>query len=172
MIIGVIGGADVSSEIREQAFDVGRRIAESGAILVCGGLGGVMEAACRGARSVNGLTIGVLPGNDTAAANPYVTAPVATAMGIARNAIIVRTAEVLIAVDGSYGTLSEIAIALNLGKTVIQLQSWQLERAGDVDPALYLTAETPADAVEKAVAVAKRVRPTLARPNSSFSGSR
>lgn len=172
MIIGVIGGANVSSQIREQAFEVGRRIAEAGATLVCGGLGGVMEAACRGARSAGGMTIGVLPGSDTAAANPHVTAPVATAMGIARNAIIVHTADVLIAVDGSYGTLSEIAIALNLGKTVVQLQSWQLEQAGDVDPRLYLTAESPADAVAKAVAVAKRARPTLARPNSSVSGSR
>lgn len=158
MIIGVIGGADVSSEVREQAFEVGRRIAEAGAILVCGGLGGVMEAACRGARSAGGLTIGILPGNDTAAANPYVTAPVATAMGIARNAIIVHTADVLIAVDGSYGTLSEIAMALNLGKTVVQLQSWRLQEAGEVDATLCLTAESPADAVEKAVGVAKRLR--------------
>lgn len=172
MIIGVIGGADVSSQIREQAFEVGRRIAEAGAILVCGGLGGVMEAACRGARSAGGMTIGVLPGNDTATANPYVTAPVATAMGIARNAIIVRTADVLIAVDGSYGTLSEIAMALNLGKTVIQLQSWQIEQAGDVDPTVYLTAESPADAVEKAVVVAKRLRRGFAGPNSSAAGSR
>jgi hypothetical protein len=79
-------------------------------------------------------------------------------MGIARNAIVVRTADVLIAVDGSYGTLSEIAMALNLGKTVIQLGSWQLPEAGDVDPNLYISAEDPADAVEKAVALAKGLR--------------
>ena len=164
MIIGVIGGADVSSEVREQAFEVGRRIAEAGATLVCGGLGGVMEAACRGARSAGGLTIGILPEGDTATANPYVSAPVATAMGIARNAIIVHTADVLIAVDGSYGTLSEIAMALNLGKTVVQLQSWRLQEAGEVDATLCLAAESPADAVEKAVSVAKRLRAGPGKP--------
>jgi uncharacterized protein (TIGR00725 family) len=123
MIVGVIGGASAGSRVREEAFELGRRLAESGAILVCGGLGGVMEAACQGARASNGTTVGILPGSDTSAANPYVSIPVATGMGIARNAIIVRTADVLIAVDGSYGTLSEIAMALNLGKTVVQLGS-------------------------------------------------
>jgi len=156
MIIGVIGGASVSREIREQAFEVGKRIAEKGAILVCGGLGGVMEAACQGARSAGGVTVGIVPGTDTGTANPHVAVPVATGMGIARNAIIVRTADVLIAVDGSYGTLSEIAMALNLGKTVVQLGSWRLPEAGEVDPKLYVTAESPADAVEKAAAMAQR----------------
>ncbi len=156
MIIGVIGGASIDSCTAEQAFEIGKRIAENGAILVCGGLGGVMEAACRGARSAGGVTVGVLPGIETTAANPYVAIPVATGMGIARNAIIVRTADVLIAVDGSYGTLSEIAMALNLGKTVVQLGSWRLPEAGEVDPELYLTAEDPASAVEKALAVARR----------------
>ena len=158
MIIGVIGGASVGSRVREQAFEVGKRIAESGAILVCGGLGGVMEAACKGARSAGGMTVGILPQRETTAANPYVAIPVATGMGIARNAIIVRTADVLIAVDGSYGTLSEIAMALNLGKTVVQLGSWRLPEAGEVDTELYLRAEDAADAVRKAVAVAQRRR--------------
>lgn len=155
MIIGVIGGASVDARAREQAFEVGKRIARSGAILVCGGLGGVMEAACQGARTEGGLTIGILPGSETRTANPYVTVPVATGMGIARNAIIVRTADVVIAVDGSYGTLSEIAMALNLGKTVVQLGSWRLPEAGEVDPNLYLPAEDPADAVQRAVSVAQ-----------------
>jgi len=156
MIIGIIGGASVSSRVREQAFQVGQRIAESGATLVCGGLGGVMEAACRGARTAGGVTVGILPESDTTGANPYVAIPVATGMGIARNAIIVRTADVLIAVDGSYGTLSEIAMALNLGKTVVQLGSWRLPEAGEVDPELYLTAEDPADAVRKAIEVIEK----------------
>jgi len=158
MIIGVIGGARVDSRVREQAFEVGKRLAERGAILVCGGLGGVMEAACKGARGAGGITVGILPGKETAAANSYVAIPVATGLGIARNAIIVRTADVLIAVDGSYGTLSEIAMALNLQKTVVQLGSWRLPEAGDVDPELYLCADNPADAVEKAVDVAHRRR--------------
>ena len=155
MIIGVIGGASVDARAREQAFEVGKRIAQSGATLVCGGLGGVMEAACQGARTEGGLTIGILPGSETTAANPYVAVPVATGMGIARNAVIVRTADVVIAVDGSYGTLSEIAMALNLGKTVVQLGSWSLPEAGEVDPSLYLSAKDPADAVQKAVSVAQ-----------------
>ncbi len=155
MIIGVIGGANVGREIREQAVEVGWRIAEKGAILVCGGLGGVMEAACEGARSAGGVTVGILPEDDTRRANRHVTVPVATGMGIARNAIIVRTADVLIAVDGSYGTLSEIAMALNLGKTVVQVGSWRLPEAGEVDPGFYIAADSPADAVERAVAVAK-----------------
>jgi len=158
MIIGVIGGSDVNLRIRQQAFEIGKRIAEKGAILVCGGLGGVMEAACRGARDAGGLTVGILPGSETMEANPHVTIPVATGIGIARNAIIVRTANVLIAVDGSYGTLSEIAVALNLRKTVVQLGSWRLSEAGEVDPGLYLTAESPEDAVEKAIAAARRPR--------------
>lgn len=156
MIIGVIGGASVDSHVQEQAFEVGRRIAESGATLVCGGLGGVMEAACKGARAAGGLTVGILPGNETMAANPYVSIAIATGMGIARNAIVVRTADVLIAVDGSYGTLSEIAIALNLGKTVVQLGSWRLPEAGEVDPELYISARDASDAVQKAIGVVKR----------------
>ena len=152
MIIGVIGGASADSQVRQQAYEVGRGIAQRGAILVCGGLGGVMEAACEGARAEGGLTVGILPTSETGAANPYVTVPVATGMGIARNAIIARTADVLIAVDGSYGTLSEIAMALNLGKTVVQLGSWRLPEAGEVDPALYVSAEDPAEAVQKAMA--------------------
>ncbi len=155
MIIGVIGGARVDLHVKEGAFEVGRQVARRGAILVCGGLGGVMEAACRGAKAEGGLTVGILPTTETAAANRYVTVPVATGMGIARNAIIVRTADVLIAVDGSYGTLSEIAMALNLGKTVVQLGSWRLPQAGEVDPELYVTAESPEDAVEKAVSAVR-----------------
>ncbi len=155
MIIGVIGAAEADSELRRKAFEVGERIAKTGAILVCGGLGGVMEAACQGARAAGGITVGILPGRETSDANPHVTIPVATAMGIARNAIIVRTADVLIAVGGSYGTLSEIAMALNLGKKVVQLGSWNLSEAGEVDPTLYVSARTPAEAVEKAVAIAR-----------------
>jgi len=106
------------------ALEVGRLIAKSGAILVCGGRGGVMEAACQGAVEEKGLTIGILPSENIREANRFVKIPIATGMGISRNLIIVNTAQVLIAIAGQYGTLSEIAFALQSGKSVIGLKSW------------------------------------------------
>lgn len=150
-IVGVIGASRIAPELGQIAHDVGRLIAERDAILVCGGLGGVMEAACQGALQNNGVTVGVLPTEDTYEANPYVQVPIATGLGIGRNMVIVRTADVLIAIGGSYGTLSEIALALNLGKRVVHLQSWDLTEAGAVDPDLYVEAETPEEAVERAL---------------------
>jgi uncharacterized protein (TIGR00725 family) len=150
-IVGVIGGARIDEDTRALAYDVGRLIAERDAILVCGGLGGVMEAACQGAYEHDGITIGILPTDDTYEANPYVQVPVATGFGIGRNVVIARTADVLIAVGGSYGTLSEIALALNIGKRVVHLQSWDLDQAGAVDPDLYVEAQTPEEAVERAL---------------------
>jgi uncharacterized protein (TIGR00725 family) len=123
-IVGVIGGAKADREILNVARDFGREIARNGHILVCGGLGGVMEAACRGARESGGITVGVLPGHKRETANPFVTIPIVTAMSHARNAIIVRTADILIAIDGRYGTLSEIALAKALGKRVLGFLSW------------------------------------------------
>jgi uncharacterized protein (TIGR00725 family) len=150
-IVGVIGGSRVDQDLRAMAYDVGRLIAEREAILVCGGLSGVMEAACQGAYEHDGVTVGVLPTDDTYEANPYVQIPIATGFGIGRNTVIVRTADVLIAVGGSYGTLSEIAMALNLGKRVVHLESWDLDEAGAVDPELYVEASTPEEAVERAL---------------------
>ena len=150
-IVGVIGASRVDDDLRATAYDVGRLIAENEAILVCGGLSGVMEAACQGAYEHDGVTIGVLPSDDTYEANPYVQIPVATGLGIGRNIVIVRTADVLIAVGGTYGTLSEIGLALNLGKRVVHLRSWDLDQAGAVDPEIYVEAETPEDAVERAL---------------------
>lgn len=123
-IIGVIGAGQVSAAGYAMAREVGRRIGESGAVLVCGGLSGVMEAACRGSSEVGGETLGLLPGGDAATANPYVTLAVPTNMGHARNVIIAHTAQALIAIEGEYGTLSEIAVALKLGKPVVALDSW------------------------------------------------
>jgi uncharacterized protein (TIGR00725 family) len=123
-IIGVIGAGQVSDSGYAVAREVGRRIGEGGAVLVCGGLSGVMEAACRGCKEGGGETLGLLPGGDAAMANPYVTLAVPTNMGHARNVIIAHTAQVLIAVEGEYGTLSEIAVALKLGKPVVALNSW------------------------------------------------
>ena len=123
-IIGVIGAGQVSDSGYAVAREVGRCIGEGGAVLVCGGLSGVMEAACRGCKEVGGETLGLLPGGDAETANPYVTLAVPTNMGHARNVIIAHTAQVLIAVEGEYGTLSEIAVALKLGKPVVALNSW------------------------------------------------
>jgi len=120
-LIGVIGASQASPDGLLQAEEVGRRIAVSGAVLVCGGLGGVMEAAARGAFMAGGEVLGILPGPARDTANAYVTLPVATNMGHARNVIIAHTAEALIAIEGEYGTLSEAAIGLKLGKPVIVL---------------------------------------------------
>jgi uncharacterized protein (TIGR00725 family) len=123
-LIGVIGAGSCSTEVYEMARTVGGAIARAPAILVCGGLGGVMEGACRGACEAGGQTVGILPGQDKASANPYVSVPVVTDLGHARNVVIVRTADLLIAISGGHGTLSEISIALKLGKPVIGLRTW------------------------------------------------
>ena len=121
MIVGVIGASQPSPEGLRMANAVGREIAARGAVLVCGGLGGVMEAAAKGAFEAGGDVIGLLPGPDKSSANPYITLPVPTNMGHARNVIIAHTAEALIAIEGEYGTLSEAAISLKLGKPVFVL---------------------------------------------------
>lgn len=125
-IIAVIGqGHDCSEELLKAAEEVGYQIAQRKAILICGGRGGVMEAACRGAKQGGAATIGVLPGANKADANEFVDIPIVTGMGEARNSIIVRTADALIAVGGKYGTLSEIAFALAFGKPLVGLHTWQ-----------------------------------------------
>ena len=150
LIVAVVGGGICSPQEAQMAEEVGRRLAEEGAILICGGMGGVMTAACRGAQSAGGLTIGVLPGFSAADANPYVDIPIVTGMGEARNVIIVRTASAVIAVGGEFGTLSEIAFALKLGRPVVGLGTWELAKAGR--PAqVILKAETPEEAVRLAL---------------------
>ena len=143
-LIGVIGGSEASPEVLRLAEEVGRLIARSGSVLVCGGLGGVMEAACRGAREEGGMTVGVLPGPVKEDANRHVEIAIATGLGHARNAVIAQSSDVLIAVGGRYGTLSEIGFGLAIGKKVIGLMSW------DCDPAI-IQAESPEDAVARAL---------------------
>lgn len=126
-IIGIIGGSIVDKAIYDTAYQVGKLIAENGAALVCGGLTGVMEAACKGATEAGGTTIGILPGLRIDDANPYIDIPVATGLGHGRNLIIVNTASALIAVSGKYGTLSEIGFALQSGKPVYGLGTWDIE---------------------------------------------
>ncbi|MBD3381747.1 MAG: TIGR00725 family protein [candidate division Zixibacteria bacterium] len=125
--IGVIGAGQCNSEITTKAFELGQEIARSGAILVCGGLGGVMRAVSKGARAEGGVTIGVIPGDSKEDANEYIDYPICTGMGQARNLVIINTADVLIAVAGQYGTLSEIGFARKSGKPVISLGSWEID---------------------------------------------
>ena len=126
-VIAVIGGRKEGKGLLKEAEETGRLIARGGAILVSGGLGGIMEAASRGARSAGGLTVGILPHDHKDAANEFIDVAVATGLGIGRNVIIARTADVLIAIGGAYGTLSEIAFALQLGKLVIGIKSWDIK---------------------------------------------
>jgi uncharacterized protein (TIGR00725 family) len=159
MIVAVSGGERAPAGALAAAEAVGRELARRGCVLICGGRGGVMEAACRGARSEGGHTIGVLPGADRSEMNPFVEFAIVTAMGQARNVIIVRSADAVIAIDGSYGTLSEIGHALQLGKPVIGLDTWSFALGGEPDPAV-LRASTPVEAVELALrAVAKGAAP-------------
>ncbi|CAN5620922.1 hypothetical protein BH20ACT17_BH20ACT17_15800 [soil metagenome] len=140
--VAVVGaGADVAPALFAQAETVGALLARQGAVVVTGGLGGIMEAACRGARMVGGTTLGLLPGEDRAAANCWVSVAVATGMGELRNGLVVRASEAVIAVAGEYGTLSEIALALKLGRRVVGLGSWEIDgvqRAADPAAAVKL----------------------------------
>ena len=155
MIISVIGGNKPSPESEALAEQVGRELAKRGATVACGGLTGVMEAVCKGAKEAGGTTIGILPGGDPNAANPSVDIPICTGMGYARNIIVVLTGRAVIAVDGAYGTLSEIGHALGLGIPVVGLDTWSLSIHGEVDIGL-ITAKDPVDAVEKAMEAARR----------------
>jgi uncharacterized protein (TIGR00725 family) len=155
MHIAVIGGSECEEEVLELAEAVGRELAKRGVVLVCGGLSGVMEASCRGAREEGGTTVGILPGEDRRDANPDVQIPIVTGMGYLRNAIVVKSAQAVIAVNGSYGTLSEIAFALQYEIPVIGLRTWDLRMNGDMDDSI-VRADTAEEAVEKAIALAKQ----------------
>jgi len=135
MYISVIGGEQCSREIYNMAIEVGRRIAKMGAILITGGRGGVMEAASRGAKMENGITIGILPSNDRQEGNDYLDYKIVTGLGYARNILVVLNGDVIIAIDGHYGTLSEIAYAVEYGKPVYGLMSWDvgIENFNNID---------------------------------------
>ena len=152
--VAVIGAGQPSKKEAELAEEVGRELARRGAILVCGGLGGVMEAACKGASSEGGTTIGILPGDDRQAANPYVQIPIVTNLGYARNVVVVKSAQAVIAVGGSYGTLSEISHALQSGIPVIGLDTWSIAIDGQEDRNI-IRADSPQEAVSKALELVK-----------------
>jgi uncharacterized protein (TIGR00725 family) len=148
-LIGVIGSGQCDETVTQLAYEVGREIAGAGYGLICGGLGGVMEGACRGATEAGGLTVGILPGDTPDLANPFVRIPIATGLGVARNIIIVRSCRVAIAIHGGPGTLSEIAFCLQLGVPIISLNSFT------VSPDI-VQATSPRQAVEQAI---RRIKP-------------
>jgi uncharacterized protein (TIGR00725 family) len=153
MYIAVVGSAVCEPDVATIAEAVGREVAHRGHILVSGGRGGVMEAACRGAHAAGGLTVGILPGSERSAANAYVDVAIATGLGEARNALVVRTVDAVIAIHGEFGTLSEIGLALKMGKPVVGLGTWGLAAPGDrTEP--IVRADTPSQAVDLAVALA------------------
>jgi len=154
--VAVVGPADGAAAAElEAAEELGRLLAEDGALVVCGGLGGVMEAACRGARAAGGLTLGILPGRDRREANPHVAVAVPTGMGEARNALVVRAADAVVAVGGAYGTLSEIALALKAGKPVVGLHTWELARGGEPDAGV-VAVESARDAARTALELGRK----------------
>lgn len=154
--ISVIGSSKCSPEVAQLAEDVGRELAKRGAAVVCGGLGGVMEAVCKGAWEAGGMTIGILPREDPEEANKWVQVPIVTGIGYARNAIVVKTGRAVIAIDGGFGTLSEIGHALGQADplVVVGLNTWDLSKNGEEDHAVIRTSD-PVDAVEKALAAAE-----------------
>jgi uncharacterized protein (TIGR00725 family) len=159
-IIGVIGGSEVPEDVYKLAEEVGREIARRKAALVCGGMQGVMEAACKGAIEEKGLTIGILPGDNREQANPYVQVPIVTGIGYARNVAVVKSSQAVIAIDGSYGTLTEIGYALQSGIPVIGLGTWSLAIDGETDKNIII-ASNAKDAVDKAMAaINKPIIPT------------
>ncbi|MGH2699145.1 MAG: TIGR00725 family protein [Actinomycetota bacterium] len=152
LYVSVSGSGDAAPEVNALAEEVGALLARAEAVVVCGGLGGVMEAVCRGAKSAGGRTVGILPGTDRTDANPYVDVALPTGLGESRNALIARAADVLIAIAGEFGTLSEIGLALKIGTPVVGLATWDLRRRGEAGEAIQ-TATSPAEAVAIAVSL-------------------
>lgn len=156
-IIAVIGEGEATPENFKMAEKVGKLVAKAGAVLVCGGLTGVMEAAARGAKSEGGLTIGILPGSKRSDANPYIDIPIITGLGYARNKIVVKTGQVVIAIGGKYGTLSEIGFALGYGIPVVGIKTWKLTRGTGKKDQGIVYVDTPSEAVQTAFKLIKKV---------------
>jgi uncharacterized protein (TIGR00725 family) len=151
--IAVIGGSTIqeSSDIYDMAYEIGKNIASEGAALICGGLSGIMEAACRGAKEAGGLTIGILPSTDEETANNWVDIRIPTGLGYARNALVVLSSHAVIAIDGAEGTLSEIGYAITFNKPLIGLNTWQIKPYKKIPAPLIQYADTPEKAVEMAM---------------------
>ncbi len=155
MFITVVGESKASVETNRLAYEVGYLIAKAGATLVCGGLHGVMEAAAKGTKDASGITIGILPGSKREEANKYIDFPIVTGLGYARNKLVVKTGQVVIAIGGSYGTLSEIGFALGYGIPVIGIKTWELRRNGKPDKGIIYV-KTPKEAVDLAISLIKK----------------
>jgi uncharacterized protein (TIGR00725 family) len=155
LYVSVVGAGEAAADVLADAEVVGQELARAGAIVVCGGRGGVMEAACRGAAAEGGVTVGLLPDADRAHANPFVSVAVPTGMGELRNGLVARAGDAVIAIGGEFGTLSEIGFALKLGRPVVGLGTWELARGGKPVDAIEV-ASTPEDAVARALALARR----------------
>lgn len=161
-MISVIGGEACGPEALETAETVGREIARRGATLVCGGRGGVMAAACRGAREAGGHTIGIMPGrgHDDSPPNAYVEFPVFTGMGFARNVMVVLSGDAVIAIDGSYGTLSEISHALIHETPIVGIDTWDFNYRGFTGQEKIVRVSDPIEAVHVAIELAEKRRAT------------
>jgi uncharacterized protein (TIGR00725 family) len=146
-LVAVCGESDPQTSLAQLAFELGRGIAQRQAVLICGGLTGVMEHAARGARAAGGLTIGLLPGDDTEDGNAYIDVAIATGLGHARNVILARTADGVVALGGGLGTLSEIALALRNGLPTIGIKTWRFDRDGRTEPELPIAAN-PEEALD------------------------
>lgn len=156
--VAVCGSGDTIPDIVGLAEEVGAELARRGAVVVCGGLGGAMEGACRGAKEAGGTTIGILPGHHRRDANPYVDVAVATGLGELRNGLVVACADAVIAICGGYGTLTEMAFALKAGKPVVGIGTWWLSRNADDEPEDVIDADDPHDAVRLALEAAAAAR--------------
>jgi len=158
VFISVVGESHASPEIAKLAEEVGAEIAKAGAVLVCGGLKGVMEHAAKGAKSAGGTTIGIIPGSKREDANPYIDYPIITGIGYARNKLVIKTGHVVIAVGGSYGTLSEIAFAIGYEIPVVGLNTWQMiHHSGQMDQKVHRV-NTAKQAVETALKLAREAK--------------
>jgi uncharacterized protein (TIGR00725 family) len=157
LLIAVCGASKATEAETRDAEAVGRLLAQRGAVVICGGLGGVMAAVARGAGEAGGVSIGLLPGSDRGDAAPDLTFALPTGLGEVRNALIARCSEAMIAIGGGYGTLSEVGLALRLGRRVAALRSWELRRpdTGEPDPALH-SVDTPLQAVDWVLATTDR----------------
>jgi uncharacterized protein (TIGR00725 family) len=148
IFIGVIGGGFCSKKVYDLAVEVGKEVAKNDGVLVCGGLGGVMEGAACGAKENGGITIGILPTSNRSDANPYIDYPIPTGLGEARNILVVKSSDVVISLPGRYGTLSEMAFCLKLRKPLVSLSDW------DLAPEI-VKAKNPREAVKLALSMAK-----------------
>ena len=157
--VAVVGDSDPrgpdANRILEWAEEIGQQLARAGATVISGGLGGVMRASARGAMGAGGETIGILPTADASDANEYIRTPIATGLGVVRNLVVVTSADVVIAVGGRHGTLSEIGLALRMGRHVVALSSWSVESEHRLGGPRVHRVRTPREAVELALRLAR-----------------